>query len=373
MRQVGSISDRLISLLVASGQAPDPKQIAEWKKIQAIAWGTKFEDALMRDTLFIFSPGNAVEQPLAQNALALSDANTFLTYSTLMPATIDVADSSLGILRTMMPGYAAFEGGLTAKGLKLNDFGKAFGPEFGMLLDWTQGAPQPSTLFAVDVRDAATAKKFVEVFADGGAGAPGMGPRGEGWYHHLSEPARPRPLVGLTDARAHGPFSGHRVQPAGSTRRPRATQERQSGHRRLARVSRKPRNPSAAPTSGFGYLDLKTLVERSYSTLRPAIAMAIAFSPDSAKYIDAGKLPGTEAISKHLSPAVYSQSVSADGTLVESVGPLTFNQVAVVAIGGTVAAAFPMIENAISGGLNLDPNLLQLAPAETGSACDPAA
>ena len=98
--QVGTLTERLISLLTAAGQAPDPKQIADWKKIQAIAWGTKFEDAMMRDTLFILSPGSAVEQPLAQNALALSDPNTVLTYSTTMPASFDVADSSLGLVRS---------------------------------------------------------------------------------------------------------------------------------------------------------------------------------------------------------------------------------------------------------------------------------
>jgi len=361
--QVGIISDRLISLLTAAGQAPDPKQIAEWKKIQAIAWGTKFEDTLMRDTLFIFSPGNSVEPTLGQNALGLSDANTFLTYATLMPTNIDVADSSLGILRTMLPGYAAFEGGLTAKGLKLSDFGKAFGPEFGMLLDWTQGAPQPSTLFAMDVRDTATAKKFVEVFADGGAGAPAWGREGkDGITIYQSPPAQGllafSPTLALTDRFLVIGFSQPEVL-AGLA-------QLKSGKMAIAASPAfvQAAKSVAAPTSGYGYLDLKTLVERSYSTLRPALAMAIAFSPDSAKYIDAGKLPGTEAISKHLSPAVYSQSVSADGTLVESVGPLTFNQVAVVAIGGTVAAALPMIENAISGGLNLDPNLLQQAPAK---------
>jgi hypothetical protein len=92
--------------------------------------------------------------------------------------------------------------------------------------------------------------------------------------------------------------------------------------------------------------------------------MSLAFSPDSAKYVDAGKLPNTETISKHLSPAVYSQSVSEEGTLIESVGPLTFNQVAGVTIGGVLAAALPMIENAVSGGLKLDPNLLQLNPQQ---------
>ncbi|MEP6671394.1 MAG: hypothetical protein ABJF10_19685 [Chthoniobacter sp.] len=358
--QVGSISDRIISLLVAAGQAPDPKQIADWKKIQAIAAGTKFEDALMRDTLFILSPGNAPEAPLAQNALALSDANTFLTYSTALPATIDVADTSLGVFRTMVPGFLGFESGLTAKGLKLGDFGKAFGPEFGTLLGWAPGAPQPSTLLTMDVRDAATAKGFVEAFTGGLAGAAWGRQEKDGVTLFQSPPAEGliafTPTIALTDHFAVIGFSQAEVL---------------AGLGQLANgkpaIASSPAFAQAAksvgtPTSGFGYIDLKTLVERSYGTLRPFLAMTLAFSPDSAKYVDAGKLPGTESISKHLSPAVYSQSVSADGTLIESVGPLTFNQVVGVTVGGAIVAAFPMIENALSGGLKLDPSSLQLSP-----------
>ena len=359
--QVGSISDRLISLLTAAGQAPDAKQIADWKKIQAIAWGTKFEDALMRDTLFIFSPGNTVEQPLAQNALALSDANTFLTYSTLLPTSLDVADS-LGMLRTMMPAYGAFEAGLAGKGLKLSDFGKAFGPEFGTLVNWTPSALQPSALVAMDVRDAVTAKKFVEVFADSGTAPPWGREEKDGVTFYQEPvvgtgfPSFPTVTLALTDHFLVIGFSRPEVL-AGLA-------QLKSGKAAIAASPAfvQAAKSVAAPTSGYGYLDLKTLIERSYTGLRTPIAMAIAFSPDAAKYLDAGKLPGTEAISKHLSPAVYSQSVSMDGTLVESVGPLTFNQVAIMAIGGTVATALPLIESAISGGLNLDPNLLQPAP-----------
>ncbi|HSI14174.1 MAG TPA: DUF3352 domain-containing protein [Chthoniobacter sp.] len=357
--QVGTISDRIIALLTAAGQAPDPKQVAEWKKIQAITLGTKFEDALMRDTLFIFSPGGGAEAPLAQNALALSDPNTLLTYTTVLPTTIDVADASLGVLRTMVPGFLGFETALSAKDLKLADFPKAFGPEFGTLIDWAEGAPQPSTLLAMDVRDAATAKKFVEAFTGGAAGtAPWGREEKEGVTIYQSPPAEGTfsfaPTLALTEHFLVIGFSQPQVL-EGLT-------QLKSGK---AAIVASPAFAQAAksvnvPTSGYSYLDLKTLVERSYGTLRPFIAMSLAFAPDSGKYIDAGKLPNTETITKHLSPAVYSQSVSAEGTLIQSVGPLTFNQVVGVTLGGVLAAAFPMIENAVSGGLKLDPSLLQL-------------
>lgn len=357
--QVGSISDRIIALLTAAGQAPDPKQVADWKKIQAIAWGTKFEDALMRDTLFLLSPGGGAEAPLAQSALALSDPNTFLTYSTALPTSIDVGDASLGVFRTMVPGFLGFESALAAKDLKLADFPKAFGPEFGTLIDWAEGAPQPSPLLAMDVRDAAIAKNFVEALTGGAAGtAPWGREEKDGVMIYQSPPAAGliafAPTLALTDKFLVIGFSQPQVLTGlGQVR---------SGKVAIAATSvfAQAAKSVNAPTSGYGYLDLKTLVERSYGTLRPFIAMSLAFSPDSGKWVDAGKLPSTETISKHLSPAVYSQSVSAEGTLIESVGPLTFNQVVGVTLGGVLAAAFPMIENAVSGGLKLDPSLLQL-------------
>jgi len=356
--QLASITDRITSLLVTSGQAPDPKELAEIKKYQAIAWGTKFENALMRDTLFILSPGGTAEPPLAQRALALSDPNTFLVYSSALPKSVDISNSSLGMFSAMLPGYAAFEHGLTEKGLKLSDFSKAFGPEFGLLINWGQGAPQPSTLLAMDVQDPAVAKKFVDAFTDDSSGSAPWGREDkDGSTIYQSPPAQGllsiSPAVALNDRFLVIGFSQPEVL-AGLA-------HLKEGK---AAISASPAFADAikavgTPTSGFGYLDLKTLVERSYGTFRPFLAMTLAFAPDSAKYVDAGKLPSTESISKHLSPAVYSQSVTADGTLVESVGPLTFNQVIGVSIGGAIAAAFPMIENAVAGGLKLDPSLLQ--------------
>jgi hypothetical protein len=225
----------------------------------------------------------------------------------------------------------------------------------GAVLDWPAEAAQPSTLLAMDVRNAVTAKSFVEAFA---GNPPWSHEEKDGVTVYHSPPDSElipiSPSLALTDHFLVIGFSQPEVL-AGIARL-------KSGQAVVAA------NPAfvqaaktvSAPTAAYGYLDLKTTVDRSYGMMRPFLAMSLAFAPDSAKYIDVGKLPGTDAISKHLSPTVYSQSVSVDGTLIESVGPLTFNDVLGVALGAAVYEALPMIEKTVSGGLNLDPNLLQL-------------
>ena len=109
---------------------------------------------------------------------------------------------------------------------------------------------------------------------------------------------------------------------------------------------------------------MKTLIERSYATLRPMLALSLATAGEGEAAFDAGKLPATETISRHFTPSVYSQRVTAEGTLVESSGTLTFNQVLLGAIGGGVAAAMPLIESTLSAGLKLDDDLLSPPPAK---------
>ncbi len=358
--QVGVLSERLVSLLVASGQTLDAEQVAELKKVQAVAWGTKFEGTQMRDTLFLLSPGHAAGTPLARSTLAFSTPSTFLTYVTALPATIKVPENSLA-LGAFVPGFAAMERGLAEKGLKWGDFTKAFGPEFGLLANWVENSGQPSALVALDVRDAATAKGFVDVFTGGLPGNPAWGRQETAGVTVYQSPATPglialAPTAALTEKFLVVGLSAAEVNAA--------LAQLKTGQTAITSTPAYGETVKAvaAPTAGFGYLDMKTLFERAYGMLRPFIAMSLAFSPDSGKYIDAGKLPSTETISKHLTPSVYSQSVTEEGTLIESVGTLTFNQVLVGTVGGAVAAAYPMIASALAGGLNLDPSLL-LNPA----------
>src|SRR5439155_7482229 len=104
--QLGTLTDRVVSLLVASGQPLEPKQLADLKKMQAVAWGTKFEDSQVRDTLFLLSPGHAGESSLPRSTLVFSGPNTFLTYATALPATLEMPAPSLALTAFIL-GFAA--------------------------------------------------------------------------------------------------------------------------------------------------------------------------------------------------------------------------------------------------------------------------
>jgi hypothetical protein len=354
---LATVTDRLASLLVASGQAADPKQLAEIKRMQAVAWGTKIEGEKMRDTLFLLAPGAGKESALALHAASLWSGDSFLSYVMRLPEKIEIPESA-GLIGGLIPGLAGMEKALSEKGLTWGDLGKAFGPELGVVADWREADAQPSALISVDLRDAVKARAFVEAFTSTAPGTPawtrsdtdGVGlfqsPPGEGLIPVA-------PTLALTDRALLVGFSPESIQGA-------IARSRSGSAPQLSKET-------IGPTSGYAMLDMKRLFERGYGTMRPFIAMSLAFSPDAAKYVDAGKLPGTESISKHLAPSVYSQSVTDEGTLVESVGTLTFNQVLLGAIGGSVAAAFPMIESALGSGMKLDPSLLQL-PQPGGSA-----
>ena len=93
----------------------------------------------------------------------------------------------------------------------------------------------------------------------------------------------------------------------------------------------------------FAYLDSRAFFERLYGTLKPLAMFGTAFVPQVGDYVDLGKLPSTEAISKHLSPTITSESMDGQGVLFESVGSFTGGQAVVVTAGAVGAAAIPMI------------------------------
>jgi hypothetical protein len=125
------------------------------------------------------------------------------------------------------------------------------------------------------------------------------------------------------------------------------------------------------PTNAFGYFDVRALIERSSAIFRPLLAMSLAMNPDSGQYIDAGKLPATATLTKHLGPTVYSSRTTDQGALTESAGPITFNQAIFVAAVGVGAAAVPAMEQAMKGGG--PPNLLPpgLIPGFPGAPVPP--
>jgi len=81
----------------------------------------------------------------------------------------------------------------------------------------------------------------------------------------------------------------------------------------------------STPTSAFIYIDTALLYSRLDAALRPMLLMSAAFMPAISDYVDVGKLPPPEIVTKHLSPIVSSQGYETDGYVTESTGPVTLD------------------------------------------------
>jgi hypothetical protein len=96
--------------------------------------------------------------------------------------------------------------------------------------------------------------------------------------------------------------------------------------------------------------------------------------PEAGEYIDAGKLPTTEIITKHMGPLAYSQSTSEKGTRIETAGPLTSNQLLLGIAAGAAGFIGPAMKQFLPEDGTLDPNkLLQLAPGGQAAPTAPTA
>lgn len=341
--RLDTLADKLTSLLASTGQKPDPKQLEELRKTQAVSAAFKFDGSQIRDTVFVLNPSAPRHQPLARRGLDLSTAETLLYYTFRLSEEVNMPAQSTAPLALLVPGLSSMENALAAKGLKFSDFGKIFGPELSILLDWPVTDLQPVLLLGLDVRDSKRAGEFLDALSTGQPHS-GWNRRQLGDAVLYAAPAQgifPAPLIALIDnfliIGLNEPNISTGIQRLRDKEAPLGkTPEFQAASRVVS-----------APTEAFGYLDTKRMFERGYGILRPFLAMSLAFNPDGGRYIDAGKLPGTDAVSRHLTPSIYSQTSLENGTLIESAGTLTFNQALLGVFAGAGAAALPTLKQAL--------------------------
>ena len=348
--QTATIIERLADLAVAAGQKTDPKEFDELRKIKAIAATTKFDGKNCRDSIFVLRPGSESEPPLARSAMALSSPATLLYYAMRLPATLEISEDTAPML-AVLPGWDAFNQALFQNHLTLGDFPKAFGPEFGSLVDWAPDAESGSVLLALDVRDAEKAAAFVKLLTSGVGELKWESSQRDGVTFHSTQMLEFSPTVAVTEKFVLIGLSADSVATG--------LAQMKSGK---GRIDSTPAYGAAtgglaAPTSGFGYIDLKTLFERGYGPMKSLLGVGLAFSSDAGQMLDAGKLPPAEIISRHLGPIVYSQASNEHGTLIESTGPVTFNQMLLGAVAGVIGTTLPSMEAALAEG-SLDPSEL---------------
>lgn len=349
--QTATLIERAASLAVAAGQKTDPKEFDELRKVKAVSATMKFDGKNCRDSIFVMRPGSPPEPLLSRNAMALSSPATLLFYAMRLPLTLEISEESAPML-ALLPGWDAMNQALMEKHLALADFPKAFGPEFGSLVDWSPDAESASVLLALDVRDAEKAAAFVSVLTSGKAGdLKWETSQRDGATFYTTPVMEFAPTIAQTDKFVLIGLSPDAVA--------KGLAQVKSG---AGRIESTPTygvatRSVAVPTSGFGYIDLKALFERGYGPLKSLVGVGLAFSQDAGQMLDAGKLPSAQVISQHLGPIVYSQATTEQGTLIESTGPVTFNQVLLGAVVGVVGTTLPTMEAALADG-SLDPSQL---------------
>ncbi len=131
--------------------AADTHGLDQLRQIDAFGYAFKLDGQLMRDAACVIGPGAVQpgdDTPLSNDALRLSTTDTILASSTRLRPLGNVefpdpgSDPS-GILAMIKEDLKAF----TGKGLGAGQFGQAFGPESGFVLNWPAGALLPRPLW----------------------------------------------------------------------------------------------------------------------------------------------------------------------------------------------------------------------------------
>jgi len=262
------------------------------------------------------------------------DTILYYAFAPLIPDQVPMVDlSALGIVSDGLRNVAETLGGPTATMTKLKE---AFGPEYALYSDWPAQSGKPTLGLAVQIRDVALARQFADAVFGGWKQESGGGVTC--WTAPANGGLPWAPSVALTD---HYLLAGLDIEAlkksAAQSKSDGATLERSAAYTgALATVTK--------PGTTLAYLDTKALFERVYEAFRPMAVLGANFVPHASDYVDLGKLPQTQTISKHLQPIVLSGAQLENGALFESTGPVSIYEagLSLLAVGGAVAV--PMMK-----------------------------
>jgi len=345
----GALADKATSLALMLNPTADVHEAASIKKIDWIAMGLKLDGQIMRDSAYIAEASPGETKPLGRDAFKISSPDTILAVAGRLGPVVkggmpDPKADPTGVLQLLDSDLQIFAN----QGLGPEQFGKAFGPESGFVLDWPSSSMIPTPLVMLDVRDPVLARKFLDTLATipvaagadfthadtGGIAFYSLPPSGFGIFPL-------QPALGLT---AHCVIGSLNLDPI----RQAATRwNARGGGLEATDEYKKAVGTVDEPTTSFTYLDMKTAFERVYGLFRGVASVGLV--PHLSEYVDIGKLPQPATISRHLGPAVASTSVKEGGFLMQSAGPVTVSQAGFVTLVTAGVAAFPYVEAQLQG------------------------
>ena len=208
--------------------------------------------------------------------------------------------------------------------MTVDDWKAAFNLELGSLADWPQSTRWPSIITTLRVKDPTRANKIVNALTHAiDEDVPWKKSEKDGVvYFYMQSPAAIfaiTPTIALSNQVLVAGLDSASVESAISrSTKSSAGLADSSTYKTAARTV-------PAPTDAFVYVDTALLYSRLDAALRPMLLMSAAFMPAISDYVDVGKLPPPETVTKHLSPIVSSQRYDGDGYVTESTGPVTLD------------------------------------------------
>lgn len=319
--QPKALSEKLASLRNAmGGVSGDPNGVVD--QIRSVCAATRFDKGKIRDVLFVGMPKAQAAQKLTQSSLALGTSETFLYVATLLNP-----DRLAGINQGGLPVGAWLQKVFdvtTQAGVTVDDWKAGFDMELGSLADWPPNSRWPSMISTLRVKDPVRANKIVNALTHAiDEDVPWTKAEKNGVaYFYMQSPAALfaiTPTIALSNQVMIAGLDSVSVESAINRSTKASTGLADSA------VYKSAMRAVPAPTDAFVYVDTALLYSRLDAALRPMLLMSAAFMPAISDYVDVGKLPPPEIVTKHLSPIVSSQRYDGDGYVTESTGPVTLN------------------------------------------------
>jgi hypothetical protein len=318
--QPKTLSEKIVTLRNAFGISGDQSNMVD--QIRSVCAATRFDRGKIRNVLFVGMPKAQSEQKLIRSSLTLGTPETFLYLATLLNP-----DRLAGINQGGLPLGSwlqkVFDAAARA-GVTVDDWKTAYDLELGSLADWPQSARWPSIITTLRVKDPTRANKIVDALTHAiDEDAPWKKSEKDGvLYFYMQSPAALfaiTPTIALSNKVLVVGLDSVSVESAMSR-----------SAKSSAGLASSPAYKSAdravpAPTDAFVYIDTAMFYSRLDAALRPMLLMSAAFMPAISDYVDVGKLPEPEIVTKHLSPIVSSQRYEGDGYVTESTGPITLD------------------------------------------------
>lgn len=329
----------LIERLAAARQSAGNNQPAVFDQIRSVCLATRFDGGKLHDVTFMGMPREQRKIELTRNSLNLASQATVLYAASVIDFSKQIGTLfPTGPNNPLGPAAQKMSDALAGAGIGATDWEAAFAPEFGMISEWPEQVRWPSLVISAQVKDQARAKKIIDALIQGATdgGQVEQADRDGTHYWYLGAGSGMfsiRPVMALSP---HVWVTGLDSNSVEATVRDAQKAEPDlsdtDNYRRAVQLVPK-------PTHVFTYVDPAQIYSRIDATVRPILLMGAAFLPGANDFADLSKVPPPEAITKHLSPIVFSQYYAGKGYVSESVGPLTLNQAGIgVAVAGGMGA-----------------------------------